>query len=102
MVTEVSPEILVALAAVLTVLMQVLKWLNVINETTSDGVQRIAAGVLSGVAVVIANYTLFLEVDWSNPVNAVLSLAGTAGALWVMATGVYHLLYQPAAKLLKK
>lgn len=102
MVTEVSPEILVALGAVLTVLMQVLKWVNLINEDTTDAVQRIAAGVLAGVAVIVANYTIFLEVDWSNPVNAVLSLAGTAGALWVSATGVYHLLYKPVSQLLKR
>jgi hypothetical protein len=102
MVVDVSPEVLVALGAVLTVLMQVLKWLNVINETTSDGVQRIAAGVLAGIAVVVANYTVFLSVDWANPVTAVLSLAGVAGELWLMATGIYHLLYKPAAKLLNK
>lgn len=102
MVTEVSPEVLAVMAAILTVLMQALKWFNLINENTSDGVQRIAAGVLSAVAVIVANYTLFLEVDWSNPVSALLSLAGTAGALWVMATGVYHLLYKPVAESLKR
>jgi len=100
MVVDVSPVTLGLLGALLTIVMQALKWFNLINDQTSDGAQRIVAAVLAAVATVAANYTVLLEADWSNPVSAVLGLSTVAFALWGIGTGVYHGLYKPVAERL--
>jgi len=90
---EVTPVLIATLGALVMVVMQVLKWSNLVPEDATSNVQRIIVAVLAGGAAIAVNYTSFLSVDWSDPLNAVLNLAQLAGALWLVATGSYSALY---------
>lgn len=90
---EVNPALIVTLGALVMVVMQVLKWSNLVNENTSVAAQRVIVAVLAGVATIAVNYTVFLNLDFSDPLQAVLNLAQMVAALWLVATGAYHALY---------
>lgn len=90
---EVNPALIATLGALVMVVMQVLKWSNLVNENTSVAAQRIIVAVLAGVATIAVNYTAFLNLDFSDPLQAVLNLAQMVAALWLVATGAYHALH---------
>lgn len=91
---EVNPALIATLGALVMVVMQVLKWSNLVNENTSVAAQRIIVAVLAGVATIAVNYTAFLNLDFSDPLQAVLNLAQMVATLWLVATGAYHALYE--------
>jgi len=90
---EVTPVLIATLGALVMVVMQVLKWTKLVPDEASSNVQRIIVAVLAGVAAIAVNYTSFLNLDWADPLNAILNLAQLAGALWLVATGAYHALH---------
>jgi hypothetical protein len=90
---EVNPALIVTLGALVMVIMQAIKWANLVNDNTSVAAQRILVAVLAGGAALAANYTAFLNLDFSEPLQAVLNLAQMVAALWLVATGAYHALY---------
>lgn len=98
-----SPELLTGLALAVMVLMQVLKYIGVaINENSSTAAQRIVVAALSAGAILILNYTQFLNLDFSDPVGALTELAALATALFAAATAAYHLLWDTVSAGISK